>query len=143
MADFDLSTEFGQHVSDRLTRETLIWLTTIGRRSGSPVPSVVWFLWTGSEVLVLSRPDKPKLRNIEANSRIALNLQAGDDGGDVAVLAGEASYDRDGIAGDEWSAYVDKYASGIDRIGFASPEAFRAEYSELIRIKPVSLRGFR
>lgn len=139
---FDLSTEFGQHVADRLEREILIWLTTIGHRSGSPLPSVVWFLWTGSDVLVLSRPSKPKLRNIEANRRVALNLQAENGGDDVAVLSAEAFYDRGGITADEWSAYVDKYRSHIERIGFAGPDAYRASYSELIRIKPLAIRGF-
>lgn len=142
MVAFDLSTEFGRHVAGRLGRELLIWFTTVGHKSGAPAPSVVWYVWTGAEVLVLSRPNKPKLRNIEANPRVALNLQAENNGDDIAVLSGEATYDRSGITAEEWAAYIEKYAAHIERIGFAGPEAYGAAYSELIRIKPLAVRGF-
>lgn len=137
-----MTTAFGRHAIGRLERDTFVWLTTIGRCSGAPVPSVVWFSWTGAEVVILSQPGKAKLRNIEENPRVALNLETARGGDDVVVLSGDAVHDRAGMRPDEWAAYLSKYAERIERIGFATPDAFRAEYSELIRVTPRNLRGF-
>lgn len=141
-AALDESTDFGRHVIRRLNDEPLIWMTTIGRRSNAPVPSLVWFLWDGSQVLVVSQPNKPKLYNVDANPRVALNLEAARGGDDVAVISGTAVYDHTGLTGGERESYAVKYADGIARLGFASPPAFLDTFSELIRITPERVRGF-
>jgi PPOX class probable F420-dependent enzyme len=89
MFTIDRESEFGQRVLRRLEREEIIWLTTC-RPEGTPQPSPVWFHWDGEALLIYSQPDTPKLQNIAANPRVALNFNATPTGGDVVVLAGTA-----------------------------------------------------
>ena len=46
------------------------------RATGRPVPTPVWFWWDGETILVYSQRDKPKLRHIVANPRVAIALRA-------------------------------------------------------------------
>jgi Pyridoxamine 5'-phosphate oxidase len=57
MFTIDTSTSLGSRVAKRLADELIFWLTTVGR-SGAPHPNPVWFLWTGSEILVFSQRGK-------------------------------------------------------------------------------------
>src|SRR5919202_4432924 len=102
----DPTTEFGARVARRLREETLIWLTTV-RADGTPQPSPVWFLWDGQTILIFSQPNKPKLRNIAANPRVALHLES-NGGGDVVIFNGEAAIVGDAPQELEIAAYVAK-----------------------------------
>jgi len=141
MPALDTSTDLGAHVAARLERESLIWLTTVGA-DGTPQPTLVWFLWTGSELVVRSRPDKPKLRNIARNPRVALNLESNEEGNDVAVLTGAARVDPVEMAAGEHDAFHRKYADGIDRLG-STYATFADDYSVTVRITPEKLRGWK
>ncbi len=89
------SSEFGRRAARRLREERLAWLTTVSPR-GMPQPVPVWFLWDGdASILLYSRPDKPKLRNIGRNPRVSLHLDGNGQGGDVVVCLGEASVSND------------------------------------------------
>jgi PPOX class probable F420-dependent enzyme len=99
----------------------------------------VWFLWEGDTFLVYSRPDTAKLRNIERNPRVALHLDGNGRGGDIVVVAGEASLSGDPPA-DQVPAYVEKYAELIDRNGW-TPHTFASDYSVPIRIAVRRIRG--
>src|SRR5215467_4885970 len=85
MLNFD--DRFGQHAKRRLNEEKVIWLTTVDSRN-APQPRPVWFHWDGETLLIFSEPNKAKLRHVERNSRVALNFNTGEDGGDVVVLLG-------------------------------------------------------
>ena len=62
-----------------------------GVAGGTPQPVPVWFLWDGdASILLYSRPDQPKLRNIGRNPRVSLHLDGNGQGGDVVVCLGEA-----------------------------------------------------
>lgn len=137
----DTSTPFGSRVSKRLESDVVAWLTTTGRATGTPQPSVVWFLRSGPELLILSQPDKPKLRNIEVQPRVAFHLNSDELGGGFAVLTGTARLDPNGMSDEEWAAYVAKYQEDIPRVGH-TPESFIATFSELIRVTPEKVRGF-
>ena len=135
----DTTTEFGQRVARRLRDETIGWLTTVGP-DGTPQPSPIWFLWDGETILIYSRPDTPKLRNIERTPRAALNLDGDGHGGDIVVLTGEAHVDRDAPAAQDYPEYLEKYRQGIARIGM-TPEQFAEAYSVPVRMTPTKLRG--
>ena len=139
MITIDTSTEFGARVERRLREETIGWQTMVGA-DGTPQPSPVWFLWDGETVLVYSRPGTPKLRNIEGNPRVSLNLHADGRGGDIVVLTGEARIDGAAPPADAVPAYLAKYREAMGRIGM-TPEAFAAAYSVPIRMTPTRLRG--
>jgi PPOX class probable F420-dependent enzyme len=140
MFTIDTTTEFGARVERQLAVGQVVWLTTVGR-SGAPAPNPVWFGWTGSELLVASQRGKAKLRNLEANPSVAVNFNSTPAGGDVTVIAGTAVIDGAGFSAEERAAYDRKYAEGMATLSL-TPDQFHAEYSELIRITPVKLRGF-
>jgi PPOX class probable F420-dependent enzyme len=135
----DTSTEFGLRVERRLRDEPLIWLTTISA-DGTPQPSPVWFLWDGEGVLIYSRPNTPKLRHIERNPRVALNLDGDGRGGDIVILTGQAALAPDAPPADRVPEYVRKYAWGFARIKMTA-EQFGQTYSVAIRVTPTRLRG--
>ncbi len=136
----DTTTEFGARVERRLRDETIIWLTTV-RADGLPQPSPVWFLWDGQTFLIFSQPNKPKLRNLAANSHVSLNLESNGQGGDIVIFSGEAVITGDAPQEDEIAAYVAKYREDIARIG-STVEQFAKEYSVAVRVRPTKVRGF-
>jgi PPOX class probable F420-dependent enzyme len=137
----DFSTKLGQYAADRLGRDIVVWLTTIGKRSGDPLPSLVWFWWNGSEVLIPSQPAKPKLHNIAAHPRVALNFDSEYGGDGVVVFSGKATIAGSYMNDEEWAGFAAKYAERFPNIDM-TPEEFRGSFSELIRITPDRLRGF-
>jgi PPOX class probable F420-dependent enzyme len=135
----DTSTPFGQRVGRRLNEELIAWLTTV-RPDGTPEPSPVWFLWDGAACLIYSRPNTPKLRNIDRSPRVSLNLDGDRRGGDIVVMTGQARIDPDAPSADRVGAYVAKYAERIKGIGL-TPDRFAQAYSVAIRFTPERLRG--
>lgn len=140
MIDLDTSTAFGQRIARQLDDEIVVWLTTVAK-SGTPVPTPVWFLWHDGEILVSSQRDKAKLRNIAANPRVSLNFNATHTGGAVGVISGTAVVADEPISGDALAAYNAKYGEPIAGLGMTN-DGFHADYSVLIRITPDKLRGF-
>ncbi|MGV9612776.1 TIGR03667 family PPOX class F420-dependent oxidoreductase [Nocardia xishanensis] len=136
----DTGTEFGAKVAERLGREGVLWLTTVGP-SGTPQPNPVWFQWRDGEFLLFSQPNKSKLRNIAHNPRVSLNLNSNEHGGDVVVLTGTARIVEERPSDDEIASYTAKYTNGLADINMSADE-FYAEYSVPIRITPDRLRGF-
>lgn len=135
----DESTEFGQRAARRLREDVLAWLTTVTPK-GTPQPVPVWFLWDGdASILLYSRPDTPKLRNIAANPWVSLNLDGNGRGGDIVVCLGQARVSGDPPA-DEIPEYVEKYAPLIERNRW-TPSSFAADYSVPLRIAVTKIRG--
>lgn len=141
MVQIDTSTEFGQRVERRLREERIIWLTTV-RRDGQPVPVPVWFLWDGgSELLMYSRPNTPKLRNIARNPRVALNFNSDEYGNDVIYFEAEARHDPNVEPANTNAAFIEKYRDGIASIDM-TPDSFAATYSAPVRLRLTRVRGF-
>ncbi|MGQ4597185.1 TIGR03667 family PPOX class F420-dependent oxidoreductase [Nocardia sp. R6R-6] len=136
----DTATEFGAKVAERLNRESVLWLTTVGP-TGTPQPNPVWFQWRGGEFLIFSKPGQPKVRNILRNPRVALNLNSTAGGGDVVVLTGAARVDEQRPGADEIAAFTAKYADGLRSLELTDAQ-FYAEYSVVLRVIPDRLRGF-
>lgn len=135
----DTTTDFGRMVADRLAREQVIWLTTVGP-SGTPQPNPVWFQWHDGEFLLFSQPDRPKLRNIARNPRVSLHLNSTEHGGEVVIFTGVARV-ADEPTPAELDSFAEKYADGLVSISMTREEFF-AEYSTPVRITPERLRGF-
>jgi PPOX class probable F420-dependent enzyme len=134
----DTSTEAGARAAKRLLGERIVWLTTV-RADGTPQSSPVWFLWDGNEFLIYSQPGRAKLRNIEGNPRVALNLNSDEGGGDVVTVSGAATIDRGAPPAKDNPGYVEKYRESLGRAGW-KPESMSADYSVPIRIRPDSAR---
>ena len=87
----DEGTEFGARAARHLRDDRIVWLTTV-TPAGAPLPSPVWFLWDGSEtVLLFSLAGTARTRNIEANPHVSLNFAGDGSGGDIVVLSGRAT----------------------------------------------------
>ena len=137
---FDPSTDFGARVARRLREEETMWLTTV-RVDGTPQPTLIWFLWENESLLIYSKPNQQKLRNIDRNPRVALNFDSNGRGGDMIIITGEAQIVTDAPPANQHAAYLEKYRHAIARIGM-DPESFAQEYSAAIRVAPTRLRGF-
>jgi PPOX class probable F420-dependent enzyme len=140
MFTIDTSSSFGNRVTKQLADERILWLTTVGK-SAAPHPNPVWFLWTGSEILVFSQRGKAKLHNIAVNPSVATNFNATHTGGDIGVISGDALVDESGPTEAERAEYDKKYVDQMAGLNM-SAEQFHQEYPVLIRITPAKLRGF-
>ncbi|MCO6449841.1 MAG: TIGR03667 family PPOX class F420-dependent oxidoreductase [Caldilineales bacterium] len=135
----DFSSALGQRAAQRLNSERIIWLTTTDSQ-GAPQPRPVWFFWDGDTALIYSAADVHKLHHIARSSHVALHFDSDGLGGDIVVFMADAVVDADAPAADQFSAYVEKYTSGMKRIGM-NPRQFAAAYPVAIRLFLRSLRG--
>jgi PPOX class probable F420-dependent enzyme len=136
----DESTELGARAACRLREDVIGWLTTV-TPEGAPQPVPVWFLWDGDRSLLLySRPGKRKLRNIETNPRVSLNLDSDRVGAGIVVCWGRARVSDDPPAS-RVPEYVAKYAERIAALGW-TPESFAADYSVPLRIELTRIHGW-
>ena len=136
----DEATSFGARVARHLRGDVVVWLTTVSP-SGTPTPSVVWFLWDGDrEVLMYSRQTS-RVANIARNPRVSLNFPSDGVGGDVVVISGEARADPDAPRADEVPGYLAKYGGRIGGGLDLTPAAFASRYHLAIRITLQRLRG--
>ena len=79
-----------ERVEGRLHSNLIAWLTTV-RPDGQPVTVPVWFLLRDDETILLySRPEKEKLRNIAANPKVSFALDVTDIGRNIVRLEGAA-----------------------------------------------------
>ncbi|HEV2251381.1 MAG TPA: TIGR03667 family PPOX class F420-dependent oxidoreductase [Candidatus Limnocylindria bacterium] len=126
------------HAEQRLREEKIAWLTTV-RRDGQPQSSPVWFLWRDGEIVVYSRPTTQKVRNVQANPKVAVHLRDIDDGSDIVSIEGEAAVDDRYPQASAIPAYVEKYRSMIADLRM-DPTSFANAYSVPIRIRPTRMR---
>ena len=134
----NLTSKLGVRVARRLQKDQIIWLTTMGS-DGTPQPNPVWFYWDGKNISVYSQPNSHKLKNISRNPKVSVNFQANGEGGDIIVLAGNATIVKNPPKHDP--RFVEKYRKAIPKIGH-TPESLAASYNVLIRISPRRVRGF-
>jgi PPOX class probable F420-dependent enzyme len=137
---WDTTSAFGQRVERRLAEEAVIWLVTTAA-DGTPQPSPVWFIREGETLLIFSKPDAPKVRNIRARPRVALHFNTDAHGEDVIVFTGTAALDADAPAAHELPAYLAKYGPQIPSIGM-TPEQMGQVYAQAIRVRLEKVRGF-
>ena len=136
----DPGTEKGARVAARLRDELVAWLVTVAA-DGTPVPTPVWFLWDGESMLVYSQRDKPKLRHIAVNPRVAIAMRTDEHGDALVVITGEAAVDEGAPRADQIPAYVEKYRAAIARLG-SDAAGSAGEYSVAIRMRPTKLRAW-
>jgi PPOX class probable F420-dependent enzyme len=135
----DESTDFGARAAAHLRDDIVVWLTTVSAR-GAPLPMPVWFVWDGSERVSMYSQPGARVRNLEANPHVSLNFAGDGRGGDIVVLSGTATIDRDAPPTPENRPYLAKYDEHIARIGH-TPESFAEHYSVPVTIRIERLRG--
>ncbi len=125
------------HVNERLSAEPIIWLSSV-RPDGRPHLVPVWFLWDGTSLTIFSQPNNQKIRNLRANPNVCLALEAANEGEDVGILEGTATFISMDAAADILPQYREKYAKSIADMGW-TPETMMASYSQPIRVTPTKL----
>jgi len=124
------------HVEERLRSDEMVWLTTV-RPDGRPHSIPVWFLWDGATVLIWSKPNTQKIRNLRQHHSVTLALDDTKKG--VVILEGTAELLGRGDGSVTLQAYGEKYSEGLRRIIGRTAEEFTTLYSQPIRVTPVRL----
>jgi PPOX class probable F420-dependent enzyme len=125
-------------VEARLRANLMVWLTTV-RPDGQPVSVPVWFLMRDDgTVLLYSRPEKQKLRNIARNPKVSLGLDVTDIGRNIVRMEGVARVADDEPPAHQQPAYVAKYTERIAAL-FGRPERFAEQFSTALVITPTRL----
>jgi PPOX class probable F420-dependent enzyme len=120
---------------DRLLRtEPVVWLSSV-RPDGRPHLVPIWFSWDGRDIIVASKPNAQKIRNLRANPTVMLALGEADDDFDVGLLEGRAELLESPSSAALPPGHLAKYTAQMAAIGL-SHEEFLATYSQVIRITP-------
>jgi PPOX class probable F420-dependent enzyme len=136
----DRATAFGERVRRRLTDETTIWLTTVGR-DGTPQPNLVGFLWDGGDsLLTYNQTGAKRLANIRRQPQVSLNFDS-HGGDDIVVLTGAAEILDHYPAVPDNPAWLEKYGEAIDA-RFGDAVKFAERFSVPVRIQLTRVRGY-
>jgi PPOX class probable F420-dependent enzyme len=122
-----------------LVEDVVGWLTTIaadGRVQSSPVS----FLWDGETVLVYSKPETPKIRNIAANPMVSFHLSTDEYGDHILIFEGTAELDAAALPWVANPAMVAKYREPLRHWELDEAETSR-DFSAAIRIRPTRVRA--
>lgn len=111
-----------------------MWLSST-RPDGRPHLVPVWFLWDGQSILIFSKPNNQKIRNLQQNSSVMVSLEAASGGDDIVLIEGQAMLLDTPTAELMTPEYVEKYGAQIAAFQW-TPESMAAEYSQAIRIQP-------
>ena len=139
MFQLDPANPFQARVADRLKKETVGWLTTVGA-DGIPQPSIIWFVWDGEDKIHIYSQDNQKVRNIKRHAGVSFNLDGDGKGGNMIVLTGTAVIDSSSPSAAENAPYVEKYASGMTSVS-GDPAGFAVVYHKPIVMTITKLRG--
>src|SRR5262245_50478593 len=123
-----------------LEREPIVWLSTV-RPDGTPHLVPIWFWWDGEGILVFSKPDAQKVRNLRANPSVMLALGDPDDDFDVGLFRGRAEIVDRPTRSILPFAHLAKYADRMAALGIDA-ETYAATYSQVIRIAPEGFLGW-
>ena len=134
MALLDLNNKRQAHIEQRLRENLVTWLVTV-RPDGRPHAVAVWFLWDGEAILIFSKPNQQKLKNIQHNSNVLLALDNTNEGDDPITIEGQATLLPQDQTDTTLAAYVAKYGESIKEINY-TPEQMAAVYTQGIRIVP-------
>ncbi|MFL5678305.1 MAG: pyridoxamine 5'-phosphate oxidase family protein, partial [Chloroflexota bacterium] len=122
-----------RRVLPMLADERVVWLSTV-RPDGTPHLVPTWFLWDGEALLVWSKPNAVKVRNLRANPR--LMVAVGDPHADFNVGLIEAAAELgDPAATAIPDAFFAKYAADLKASGI-DVRSFRETYTQAVRISP-------
>lgn len=128
-----------ERLEERLDREPVAWLSTT-RPDGRPHVVPVWFIRDGDSIVVLSKPDAQKVRNVRDNPNVMLALGTPSDDFDVELLEGIAELVPE--AGDPYKGHLaTKYEAAMRRLGVTS-DRFVETYRQALRITPTRALGY-
>lgn len=123
-----------------LEQESVVWLSTV-RPEGGPHLVPIWFWWDGEALLVFSKPNAQKVRNLRARLSVMLALGDADDDFDVGMLEGTAELLDRPTSEVLPAGHLGKYARQLAAIGLTA-ESYASTYSQVVRIVPSRVLGW-
>ncbi len=127
------------HINQRLHTDKIIWFATVNGDRPHMVP--VWFLWDGTTILIFSKPNTVKVRNIRENSNVMLALETTNEGDDVVLIEGEAVLLDPASVNATLPAYAQKYEQLLQNMG-TNAQAMAQEYSLPVRVIPTKFTSW-
>jgi PPOX class probable F420-dependent enzyme len=137
-ATIDPSRPGAARALERLDGDLIGWITTVDD-AGQPHGSPIWFRWVGGEIVIYSHRAARRNGHIQANPRVAFNLETADSGDEVVAMTGIARIDPGAPPLSNDPAYLGKYGARIAGYGW-TPDWMAAEYPVVIRITPTRWR---
>jgi PPOX class probable F420-dependent enzyme len=134
----DSTTLAAHRVRSFLEREPVVWLST-SRPDGAPHLVPTWFAWDGETIVIRSKPEARKVRNLRHDPRAMLALGDAEDDFDVGLLEARAEVDDDETELPD--AFIAKYRERIAALG-TTPAEFASTYSATIRLTPARALGW-
>lgn len=125
-------------IEDRLHNDLVAWLCSV-RPNGRPHAVIIWFLWDGDSILVFSKPNQQKLRNIVSNPNVLIAMDDSKDGDQPYTIEGTATLVEDEALSTAMPAYAEKYAQKLAQFNWTG-ESMAREYNVAIRITPTKFR---
>jgi PPOX class probable F420-dependent enzyme len=125
-----------RRVLPMLAGERVVWLSTVCP-DGRPHLVPTWFWWDGAALLLWSKPEAVKVRNLRADPRVMVAL--GDAGADFSVGLIEARAELAQVAVPD--AFFAKYRGELAD-GRLDREAFSAAYTQAVRVVPTRILGW-
>jgi PPOX class probable F420-dependent enzyme len=117
-----------------LEQEPIVWLSTV-RPDGNPHLVPIWFSWDGEALLIFSKPDAQKVRNLRSRPTVMLALGDAEADFDIGLLKGTAEL-LDAPAREVLTPeHLAKYAAQMAAVGLDA-ETYAATYSQVIRNVP-------
>jgi len=123
-----------------LEREPIVWLSTV-RPDGAPHLVPIWFTWDGEALLIFSKPDAQKVRNLRAHPSTMLALGDAEADFDIGLIEARAELLDQPTCDLLPAAHIEKYAGQLAALGMDA-EAYAATYSQVIRIVPADFLGW-
>ena len=114
------------HTDTRLAAEPVIWLGTTGPDT-RPHHVPVWFCWRDPEALIFSMPGTRKLRNLQRNPQVTLNLDSAASGQDIVLAEGRAQLGVGAAVEELGRLFAGKYAAMLG--SNTSLEQWRSTFS--------------
>jgi PPOX class probable F420-dependent enzyme len=130
----DSSTIAALRVQRFLEKEPVIWLSSI-RTDGAPHIVPTWFVWDGETIVIRSKPEARKVRNLRHDPRAMLALGDAEDDFDVGLLEATAEVQVASPVDALPRVFLDKYGERIAALGLTADE-FARTYSATIRLTP-------
>ena len=135
----DSTTLAAHRVRSFLEREPIVWLST-SRPDGAPHVVPTWFAWDGETIVIRSKPEARKVRNLRHDPRAMLALGDAEDDFDVGLLEARAAVDDD-LGADLPPAFLAKYRDKMAALGL-TPAEFASIYAATIRLTPARALGW-
>lgn len=136
----DASTLAMARIRRFLEAEPIVWLSMV-RPDGRPHLVPIWFWWDGEAILIFSKPNAQKIRNLRDRPDVMLALGDAEEDFDIGLLRGTAELldrpTRDVVP----AAHLAKYAERMGAIGLDA-ETYAETYSQVIRITPADYLGW-